>query len=429
MDKPAEKEKIKINGDTFYGDVFIPNALSFLIDRPKEGDDSFIDFGMTNEGTSGFPTGSINTIYASPVYVPRSVRISSITARVQSGATGGTNFRFALYTDDGNFYPDTLLFDSGNQSSAAIANLTVPFDAVLKPGWYWEAVNLDNTTPRLSGMPGNGWRNPLGANPAVGSANNKSNNGWSIAFTLGPYPAKFPLAATTYQLSSNAKLGYKGIIIPDMSFTPTFDSKARINKKSFIDKNINIVQSLHQRVGSNYIANNVTCSSVTSFLSITDNVMIFSPFPITRKLNIKELAIDVATSVALSSMTVGLFSSTYKNKIFDNTETPEDRGPCYAPHKLINNSISVLDTSSTGIKSWATNLKLNPGLYYVAMHSTFTGIDIRSWPEGISFQYGGTTANFDARQTRWSVASNFFIQKVPLRMSNNGVGVFIVAAR
>lgn len=88
-----------------------------------------------------------NSLYASPIVVPRDMTVDRIAIQVTT-ADAGKIARLGLYTDNGNFYPANLVIDAGTVSCDAVAVVAATINVKLPQGIYW-GVAVSDGTPTL----------------------------------------------------------------------------------------------------------------------------------------------------------------------------------------------------------------------------------------------------------------------------------------
>jgi hypothetical protein len=89
-------------------------------------------------------SSGVNTLRASTFQVNEAITIDTIQTEVVT-LVGGSSFRLGIYSDNGSFYPGSLILDTGSLSGAA--NAVVPFtitpNLTLQPGLYWLVIVAD----------------------------------------------------------------------------------------------------------------------------------------------------------------------------------------------------------------------------------------------------------------------------------------------
>lgn len=148
----------------------------------------------TSGVTVAAPTTSsvvASTLYATPFIVSKTTTFDQIAINVTTLGSGSTA-RAALYYDNGNMYPGTLVTNSdvGTFNTAGTGFLTQTFSTAitLQPGLYWFAFNCSTTAPVVSGWaitqvsPILGYTN---ANPPVAGL------GWSVSLAFAAMPTTF----------------------------------------------------------------------------------------------------------------------------------------------------------------------------------------------------------------------------------------------
>lgn len=144
-------------------------------------EDGVLDI-WTSNGGSATMVAAADVLYACPIYVPNTCRLGHLFPEVTTGAAG--NMRFGIYTDVAGI-PATLLFDSGEVSTAvagvkrAALGLTVPY------GFYWTAVVFSATPTMRAQTTGTHW---LGF---AATTETNPNNGVTIAHIFAALPNPF----------------------------------------------------------------------------------------------------------------------------------------------------------------------------------------------------------------------------------------------
>jgi len=91
-------------------------------------------------------------LYAGYYVVFRKFRADRIATWVRGAGAIGARFRIGIYTDD-NYYPDSLLVDSGELSAETVGVKEATIDLTLDTGRYWVAYLANDGTidiPALS---------------------------------------------------------------------------------------------------------------------------------------------------------------------------------------------------------------------------------------------------------------------------------------
>lgn len=139
---------------------------------------------------------ALNKLRVWPIIPGRTMTFDKIAVEVTTGATG--NFIFGIYTDNGNGYPDTLLFKSQvfNGASATVLTQQLTTDLVLNGNTlYFIACNNSNSSIIFRGIDAQGLPNVFGH--ATGEA-----KGARTCITVdrnydGDLPATFPAKTAT----------------------------------------------------------------------------------------------------------------------------------------------------------------------------------------------------------------------------------------
>lgn len=145
---------------------------------------------MTALATSTLTTG---TLYAIPFIAPhRGATLSRIAAEVTT-LLAASNIRLGLYSNKSltSMYPNTMLEDSGNLSSATTGVKTYTTNRILTPGYvYWMTINVSSSsTLALRTVAVAGVSSWLGM-PTAGTT--ALNTGITVASTFGANPSTYP---------------------------------------------------------------------------------------------------------------------------------------------------------------------------------------------------------------------------------------------
>jgi len=125
------------------------------------------------------------------IYYPvfRKIRFDQIGMEVLGAGATGARFRLGIY-DDKDFYPNSLLFDSGELNAETTGDKTASTDITLVPGRYWLAYLANDGTIDI----------PCPDNLISLFATAPSNYlfvGYRISQTYGALPDPFPSGAVT----------------------------------------------------------------------------------------------------------------------------------------------------------------------------------------------------------------------------------------
>jgi hypothetical protein len=97
-------------------------------------------YGNSWTASGGATTPALSSLYASPIYVPSSLSVDSLTLEVSTLATTGGVVRMGIYASDSVGLPDALVADAGTVASTTTGIKTATFTATpLTAGWYWLA--------------------------------------------------------------------------------------------------------------------------------------------------------------------------------------------------------------------------------------------------------------------------------------------------
>jgi hypothetical protein len=150
----------------------------------------------TTGTAAGAATMVASTIYATPFNVPKTVFVDQMAIRVTTAS--GTNCHLGIY-DDVNLYPNNLIINAGNVSSATTGVKTLGVNKVLVGNTlYWLVVSCD-TTPALRGFAVATMIPLLGLDSGLGTA-------WGFQYNIptatsgytccANFPVLFPASAT-----------------------------------------------------------------------------------------------------------------------------------------------------------------------------------------------------------------------------------------
>lgn len=181
----------EVNGFPLSSDVVIPTIDHFRVDGAG------VYYSTIRVGTVGTQTRSVDTLVAWPWFIEKAASINSFIAEV-TGTAADSNFRFAIYTDNGSNYPDQLVAnsDSGNQSSATtgVRTYTPSSNVSLAAGtMYWIAFNASDSIAMRSWTPAS---LPLFLGISSGMGANLQQVGLTVAQAFGAMPSTFPVGAS-----------------------------------------------------------------------------------------------------------------------------------------------------------------------------------------------------------------------------------------
>lgn len=139
----------------------------------------------------------VNTLYAVPFPLARTTKFDLVECEVTTlGA--GSNVRLGIYRDNGNCYPGSLIFDSGNISSATTGAKSATITAALQifqPGLYWLTYENSATVPQIRALPGGGTCWPtLGFATPFGTT--LPGIAYTVAHTVGALPDPYTAGGT-----------------------------------------------------------------------------------------------------------------------------------------------------------------------------------------------------------------------------------------
>lgn len=142
--------------------------------------------GIINNPQS-YTTGTYahDFLRAYPVYFPRAVTIDKLATYVNTGVAS-SNIRIGIYTDNGSFYPDTLIVDSGDISTASGGQKEATVTQSLSPDLYWFAHVFSSSSISFYAMTTSAFNDQFGLDNSATSAQH-----WRVAHTFGALPSTF----------------------------------------------------------------------------------------------------------------------------------------------------------------------------------------------------------------------------------------------
>ena len=173
----------------------VPDSSSFHLYRGKGGTlNRFYTNELLVNTASTTSTVVANTMLAFPVIFSKTTTISTVQINVTTLGSGSSVYA-ALYADNGNLYPNTLVADFGSASSATIGvkSLTANLPVTVQAGLYWLAFNCSATAPVVSGFAVGQLYPILGTTSALTVA---FGVGWTVAQTAGAFPSTFTGSGT-----------------------------------------------------------------------------------------------------------------------------------------------------------------------------------------------------------------------------------------
>ena len=122
------------------GSAAAPTFRSLLAsDFP--GISNFMVSGMYHGASPGSTMTSIqatlNSLYVTPLFIPRSLTIVRIVAEVVTAGGTGSVVRLGLWNDNGTGYPGTLLLDAGTIDGTSNTVQEITISQAVTPGLYW----------------------------------------------------------------------------------------------------------------------------------------------------------------------------------------------------------------------------------------------------------------------------------------------------
>jgi len=155
--------------------------------------------GLQNQTAFSTVTPGAGVIRAVPFQMSRAAILAKLYLNVTTGAGVGGVARCGIYraTSAPNQYPSSLVVDSGELDTSAIAVLSATVSAALAPGYYW-ACWLGGVANAAYSIPAVGGRQvQLGSPSTIATLYNSI----SVAFAYAALPATFPGSAAAGTLS------------------------------------------------------------------------------------------------------------------------------------------------------------------------------------------------------------------------------------
>lgn len=154
----------------------------------------------SNEHTNAAPTTvvpSLATIRAFPLYLESPRTLDRLAFRVSTAGAAGSVGRIAIYkaTSVSNLYPDTLVVESTEFDCTSTGMKSYTLSQALEPKTlYWVALTFNTAAPTIGGAQSYSTEDFLG----FSSTGLTKNQGLSIAYAYGAFPATFPASASFY---------------------------------------------------------------------------------------------------------------------------------------------------------------------------------------------------------------------------------------
>lgn len=194
------------------------NGMDLTVNRTIKGSMSYRRTGRAwsnnavvggNATTQSLANG---TMRAYPMIVTEPLSFNQLISEVTT-PVASTNYRFAVYTDNGG-YPDAIVAGTDAEeysgSAAASVRTSASFSTItLAPGFYWLVFNA-NGAPTMRAWGGTAMP-PMGIATAMGTA--PASMGWSVSNSYGAMPSTFPGGGSLIA-SSGAPCPIVGFIAP-----------------------------------------------------------------------------------------------------------------------------------------------------------------------------------------------------------------------
>jgi hypothetical protein len=365
---------LKINGEFRGNDILIPYITHFHIyGKRVTGSPSvypFTRFYMSQQVGVGTCRTNANTLYANPLLVDFEVTVIGCQMSVSS-TTNPASFRFGLYSDNGNCYPDRLIEGTDTGVIDAFAGATQFYfkrKVVLRPGLYW-LCRLSNAVVNHGIQSENCAIPVLGSNTTGGQRN--ANAGFTTSYTFGALPDKHPETYTaTYQPIAAQS------VVPDISFLTEIPKIKRFNelrmfKRALVNgqdpqRDITINSMLTQMTNDKNILYSNLITGLYGTFTVSANTFRGGWFLVSQKLEFDETFAYNTTSAPGALFGVGIYSM---KKVRINLPIDDEYIETYYPDKLIHNVLD-LDGSTTGIKSKKhRKVTLSRGIYSLLLSS------------------------------------------------------------
>lgn len=157
---------------------------------------------MVGAGTAVAP--SVNLLYAIPIYIAVTTRITKVGLNTVAAATvGGATARLGIFNNNyGTRVPSTLLIDAGAvDTTVAPGEIEATISQTVGPGWYWLAVMFSSITSLTITMhASSGFSTGLhGATTGAGGV-----SVIRVAQAYGAMPSVFPTVVSTDFIATSA---------------------------------------------------------------------------------------------------------------------------------------------------------------------------------------------------------------------------------
>jgi len=167
-------------------------------------------YGHTPSGQMPVASCSLvnNTLYATPIWIPRRVTIDQLSIKV-TALWAGSTFYLGLYanTSVNVVYPSTRLAISGALSSAAIGWIDYAIGApiIVDAGTYWFVMNASSSAATFSAVTcqyNREWAPPLGLSKTEYDAGSPWRQQLTVAMVYAQPPTPFPAGAVPVNVTT-----------------------------------------------------------------------------------------------------------------------------------------------------------------------------------------------------------------------------------
>ena len=166
-------------------------------------------YGGLSTGISlGNVTPAQDTLWAIPILIPEDNTYDTIAISLE-GTSGSSVVRLGIYDDDGDLYPDNLIVDAGETSTATGEGLgmkTKTISEALTAGLYWLVYLAGSGTPVVRGFSSRGLLPILGGSNIAPATTNGC--AWTVSYSYAALPATFPGSAS---VDTSAGIPFVGI--------------------------------------------------------------------------------------------------------------------------------------------------------------------------------------------------------------------------
>lgn len=154
----------------------------------------------TNDFTNGAPTtvsGALATLRAFPLYLESPRTIDRLAFRVSTAGGAGSVGRIAIYeaTSVSNLYPNNLVAESTEFTTDSTGVKSFTLSQALNPKTlYWVVMTFNVAAPTIGAVQPYATEDFLGFSSTLLT----KNQGLSVAYAYGAFPATFPASASFY---------------------------------------------------------------------------------------------------------------------------------------------------------------------------------------------------------------------------------------